>query len=55
MSFLKRTLRNAVSRGLSDAIGKAVQQAVEPKATEYVNKAAGHFEQAAGNAQQQTR
>lgn len=55
MSFLKRTLRNAVSRGLSDAIGKAVQQAVEPKATEYINKAADHFDQATGSAQQQTR
>ena len=59
MSFLKRTIRNAVSqgisRGLGEAIGKAVQQAVEPKATEYANKAADRFDQAAGNAAQQTR
>ncbi len=58
MDFLKRTLRNAVSQGISrgigNAIGKAVQQAVEPKATEYANKAAGHFDRAAGNAAQQT-
>ena len=59
MSFLKRTIRNAVSqgisRGLGDAIGKAVQQVVEPRATEYANKAAEHFDQAAGSAAQQTR
>lgn len=59
MSFLKRTIRNAVSqgvsRGLGNAIGKAVQQVVEPRATEYANKAAEHFDQAAGNAAQQTR
>ena len=59
MSFLKRTLRNAVSqgisRGLGNAIGNAVQQAVEPKATEYANKAADRFDQAAGNAAQQTQ
>ena len=59
MSFLKRTIKNAVSqgisRGLSDAVGKAVKQAVEPRATEYTNKAAAHFNQAAGNAAQQTR
>lgn len=55
MSFLKRTIRNAVSKGISDAIGKAVQQAVEPKATEYANKAAERFDQAAGNAARQTR
>ena len=59
MNFLKRTIRNAVSqgvsRGLGNAIGKAVQQAVEPKATEYANKAAEHFDQAAGNMAQQTQ
>ena len=59
MSYLKRTLRNAVSQGISkgigDAIGKAVQQAVEPKATEYANKAAQHIDRAAGSAAQQTR
>ena len=59
MSFLKRTIKNAVSqgisRGLSDAVGKAVKQAVEPRATEYANKAASRFDQAAGNAAQQTR
>ena len=59
MSFLKRTIQNAVSqgisRGLGNAIGKAVQQAVEPRAAEYANKAAEHFDQAAGQAAQQTR
>ena len=51
MSFLKRTIKNAVSQGISrgvgNAIGKAVQQVVEPRATEYANKAAEHFDQAA--------
>lgn len=59
MSFLKRTIRNAVSQGISrgigDAIGKAVQQAVEPRATEYANKAAQHFDQAAQNTVHETR
>lgn len=59
MSFLKRTIRNAVSqgisKGISDAVGKAVKQAVEPRATEYANKAADRFDQAAGNVAQQTR
>lgn len=59
MSFLKRTIKNAVSQGISrgigNAIGKAVQQAVEPKATEYANKAASHFDQAAGSAAKQTQ
>lgn len=59
MSFLKRTLRNAVSQGVSrgvgNAIGKAVQQVVEPRATEYANKAAQQFDRAASNTTQQTR
>ncbi len=55
MSLFGRQLRNAVSRGISDAIGKAVQQAVQPKANEYANRAAEHFDQAAGNAAEQTR
>ena len=59
MSFLKRTIRNAVSQGISkgigNAIGNAVQQAVEPRATEYANKAADRFDKAAGHASQQTR
>ncbi len=59
MSFLKRTIQNAVSqgitRGISDAVGKAVKQAVEPRATEYANKAADRFDQATDNATRQTR
>lgn len=59
MSFLKRTIRNAVSqgisRGLSDAVSKAVKQTVEPKATEYANRAADHFDQTAGNVGRQAR
>ena len=59
MSFLKRTIRNAVSQGISkgigDALGNAVRDVVEPRATEYANKAAGHFDRAAGNAAQEAR
>ena len=49
MSFLKR----AISRGISEGIGKAVSQAVtkvvEPKATEYANKAAQRLDNAANS------
>ncbi len=59
MSFLKRAIRDAVSQGISkgigDAVGKAVREVVEPRATEYANKAADRFDQAAGNAAQEAR
>ena len=48
MSFLKRAIRDAVSQGISkgigDAVGKAVREVVEPRATEYANKAADRFD-----------
>ncbi len=53
--FVKNALRDGVRRGISDAVGKAVQQVVEPRATEYANKAAEHFDRAAGNAAEQGR
>lgn len=43
-------LENAIRRGLSDAIGKAVGQAIKPKVDELTNKAAGKMEQAARSA-----
>ena len=59
MSFLKRTIRNAVSQGISkgigDAVGKAVRDVVEPRATEYANRAADHFDRAANGAAQEVR
>lgn len=55
MSFLKRAIREGVRKGIGDAVGKAVQQVVEPRATEYANRAAEHFDQAAGSAVQQTK
>ncbi len=55
MGFLKRAIRDSISKGVGDAISKAVQQVVEPKATELANNAAKSFDQAAGNAQQAAR
>ncbi len=56
--FTKNAIRDTVSRGvtqgLSDVIGKAVQQAVEPTATELANKAAQRIDRAAGSMAQQT-
>ena len=52
MSFLKRMVRDGISKGVSDAIGKAVKTAVEPKATELANKAAARLEEAAENTAQ---
>ena len=56
--FIKNALREGVSRGvsrgISEAVGKAVSQVVEPRATDYANRAAEHFDRAAGNAAEQT-
>lgn len=48
-------LERAIRRGVSNAVGngKAVQQAVEPKATEFANKAAGQIDAATQHAAQQ--
>ncbi len=43
MGFLKRTLEYAVGRSLSEVINKTVKQALEPKATEYANRASRHL------------
>ena len=55
MRFLKRAIRDGVRKGIGDAVGKAVQKAVEPHATQFANKAAQHFDQAAGNVAQEAR
>lgn len=47
MGFLERAIRNGISKGIGDAVGKAISNAVEPKATEYANKVAAQYEQAA--------
>lgn len=44
MSFLKRALKNSISKGINDAVSKAVKEAVEPAATNLANKAAMKME-----------
>lgn len=51
MSFLKRAIRDGISKGIGDAIGKAVQQAVEPTAAKLANRAAESLDQATGQRQ----
>ena len=55
MSFLKRALQEGISRGIGDALGNAVRQAVEPKATEWVNKTAQHLDEMAQPHVEETR
>lgn len=44
MSFLKRALKDSISKGINDAVSKAVKEAVEPAATNLANKAAVKME-----------
>ncbi|MDO4566115.1 MAG: zinc ribbon domain-containing protein [Oscillospiraceae bacterium] len=46
-------LEKAIRKGVGDAIGKAVQQVVEPKAAELADKAAEHIDKAAESVSQQ--
>ena len=55
MGFLDRAIKNGISKGISNAVGNAVKQVVEPKVTEYANKAAGELNQAAQSVTQQTQ
>ena len=48
MGFLDRAIRQGISKGVGDAISKAVEQVVTPKATELANRTAGQLDQAAG-------
>lgn len=50
MGFLDKAIKNGISKGVSDAIGKAVKQVVEPRATEYANNVAKQFDDATQNA-----
>ncbi len=44
MSFLKRALKESISKGINEAVSKAVKEAVEPAATNLANKAAEKME-----------
>ncbi|MCQ2485322.1 MAG: zinc ribbon domain-containing protein [Clostridia bacterium] len=52
MGFLDRAIKNGISKGVSDAIGKAVKQVVEPRATEYANNVAKQFDEATQQTQE---
>ena len=49
MGFLERAIRRGVSDAVGKAVGQAITNAVEPKATELVNKAADKIDSTAGN------
>ena len=55
MSFLKQMIREGISRGIGDAVSSAVKQAVEPKATEWVNKTAVQLDQMAQTQTQEVK
>ena len=55
MSFLKRAIREGISKGIGDAVSSAVKQAVEPKATEWANKTAQRFDEAAQSHTQEVK
>ena len=54
MSFLKRALKNSISKGINDAVSKAVKEAVEPAATNLANKAAVKLEDYAEKKMEET-
>jgi len=54
MGFLERAIRRGVSDAVSKAVGNAVRQAVEPTVTDFANKTAQHFDNAAQNHTQQS-
>ena len=49
MGFLERAIRRGVSDAVGKAVGQAITNAVEPKATELVNKAADKIDSATTN------
>lgn len=53
MGLLERAIRRGVSNAVGKAIGDTVRQAVEPKATEFVERATQSLDDAAGRAQGQ--
>ena len=54
MSFLKRALKESISKGIGDAVSKAVKEAVEPAATNLANKAAVKLEDYAEKKMEET-
>ena len=54
MGFLERAIRRGVSDAVSKAVSNAVRQAVEPTVTDFANKTAQHFDNAAQNHTQQS-
>ena len=55
MSFLKRAIREGISRGIGDAVSAAVKQAVEPKATEWANSTAQKLDEMSQNHSQEVK
>lgn len=51
MGFLERILRKGISDGVSKAVGDAISKAIKPSVTEFANKTAQQFDDAARNAQ----
>ena len=55
MSFLKRAIRDGISKGIGDAVGSAVKQAIEPKATQWANRTAQQLDQMSQNQTQEVK
>lgn len=55
MSFLKRAIREGISKGIGDAVSSAVKQVIEPKATEWANKTAQQLDEMSQNHTQEVK
>lgn len=55
MSFLKRAIRDGISKGIGDAVSSAVKQVVEPKAAEWANKTAQQLDEMSQNHTQEVK
>lgn len=55
MSFLKRAIRDGISKGIGDAVSSAVKNAVEPKATQWANKTAQQLDEMSQNHTQEVK
>ena len=51
MGFFERIIRKGISEGIGKAVGDVISKAIEPAATEFANKTAQQFDNAAQNAQ----
>lgn len=54
MGFLERVIRKGISEGIGKALGDAIGKAIEPAATEFANKTAEQFDNAAQTSQTRT-